>query len=117
MSWADNILETIRSFGGGRTVNAGDEGLFIRILRNFFGIGDIQALFHLATFGNPDCAKRLFSAADIAIVVAAVAYVIIPFDAIPDFIPVAGYLDDMGVIQFILNRYGDKIRQYRENCM
>jgi uncharacterized membrane protein YkvA (DUF1232 family) len=117
MSWSDNILQTIKSFGGGKKVNNNDEGLFTKILKNFFAVGEIQALFHLATFRNPDCAKRIFSAADLAIVVAAVAYVIFPFDAIPDFIPITGLLDDVGVVNFVLNRYGEKIRQYRENCM
>ena len=32
------------------------------------------------------------------ILVAAVAYVLCPFDAVPDFIPVAGWLDDIGVL-------------------
>ena len=33
-----------------------------------------------------------------AILVAAVAYVISPIDIVPDFIPVAGWLDDVGVL-------------------
>ena len=32
------------------------------------------------------------------ILCAAVAYVLCPFDAIPDFIPVAGWADDVGVL-------------------
>ncbi len=33
-----------------------------------------------------------------AILVAAVAYVLCPFDAIPDYIPVVGWADDIGVL-------------------
>ncbi|MFL5321390.1 MAG: YkvA family protein [Myxococcaceae bacterium] len=31
----------------------------------------------------------------------AVAYVVFPFDAIPDFIPLIGWLDDLGVISAV----------------
>ena len=31
----------------------------------------------------------------------AVAYVILPFDLIPDFIPVLGWLDDVGVVSAV----------------
>lgn len=33
-----------------------------------------------------------------AILGAAIAYVLCPFDAIPDFIPIAGWADDVGVL-------------------
>ena len=32
------------------------------------------------------------------LLLAAVAYVVLPFDAIPDVIPVLGWLDDVGVL-------------------
>jgi uncharacterized membrane protein YkvA (DUF1232 family) len=31
----------------------------------------------------------------------AIAYVVLPFDAIPDFIPVIGWLDDVGVVSAV----------------
>lgn len=37
-----------------------------------------------------------------AIVVAGLLYFIMPFDAIPDFAPFVGYLDDMGVVLAII---------------
>jgi uncharacterized membrane protein YkvA (DUF1232 family) len=47
------------------------------------------------------------SVADIALVVGALLYLISPIDAIPDFIPVAGWLDDIAVAGLVLG-YLDK---------
>ena len=33
-----------------------------------------------------------------SILAATIAYVLCPFDAIPDFIPIAGWIDDVGVL-------------------
>lgn len=112
-----NFEDLINKFGKNKKVNSSDENFFIGILKNFISIGDIKALFHLATFQNIDCAEKIFSLTDIAIIIAGVAYVIFPFDAIPDFIPITGYLDDIGVIKFILSTYGNLIKKYREKCM
>lgn len=38
-----------------------------------------------------------------AIVVLTLAYLISPLDAIPDFIPVAGFLDDIVLVPFLIN--------------
>ncbi len=40
----------------------------------------------------------------LVIVVLSVAYVIWPFDIIPDFIPIAGWTDDAVVLYFLLRR-------------
>lgn len=47
------------------------------------------------------------SAADIVLIVAALLYLISPIDAVPDFIPFAGWLDDVGVAGLVLS-YLDK---------
>ena len=36
------------------------------------------------------------------LLVAALAYVVIPFDAVPDMLPVVGWLDDAGVVTLAL---------------
>jgi uncharacterized membrane protein YkvA (DUF1232 family) len=47
-----------------------------------------------------------------SIVVAALVYFITPFDAIPDMLPLIGYLDDFGVIAAVLAFLGKEIRPY-----
>jgi uncharacterized membrane protein YkvA (DUF1232 family) len=42
------------------------------------------------------------STGDIILVVAALAYLISPIDAVPDFIPFAGWLDDVAVATLVL---------------
>ncbi len=50
----------------------------------------------------------------IALVVAAIAYFVSPIDLIPDFIPVAGYLDDATVIGFVLASVNNDLHNFRE---
>ena len=50
----------------------------------------VAAAFAFADPRTPAWAKALIGAA--------IAYVLCPFDAIPDFIPVAGWADDIGVL-------------------
>ena len=52
----------------------------------------------------PRCRKLLL--------VALVGYLALPFDLVPDFIPVAGQLDDVLVVAFVLRRFlrsGDEL--------
>ena len=50
------------------------------------------------------------STVDIVLVVAALLYLISPFDAIPDFIPVVGWLDDVAVAGLVLSYLDKKAR-------
>jgi uncharacterized membrane protein YkvA (DUF1232 family) len=49
-----------------------------------------------------------------SVVVAALVYFVTPIDAIPDFIPVAGFLDDLGVIAATIKFLGNEIKGYYE---
>jgi uncharacterized membrane protein YkvA (DUF1232 family) len=68
--------------------------------------GDARALAGLA----PDCAvllKRLLADPRVPrrrklLVAAAAGYLALPFDLVPDFVPVAGQLDDVLVLAFVL---------------
>lgn len=45
-------------------------------------------------------------------VIAALAYVIDPLDAIPDVAPIVGLLDDFGVIALVVRHIGKKLKPY-----
>jgi uncharacterized membrane protein YkvA (DUF1232 family) len=50
----------------------------------------------------------------IAAAAAAVAYFVMPIDAIPDFIPVAGYIDDVAVILLVVDAISRNLDDFRE---
>jgi len=66
---------------------------------------------HLRAFGNYlfDPEVKWYKK---AIVAAALIYFITPVDAIPDFVPFAGFLDDMGVIAWTIRFLGKEIEGY-----
>ena len=45
----------------------------------------------------------------ILMVVAALIYFVTPFDLLPDFIPVTGYIDDFSIILTVFNRFKEDI--------
>ncbi|MFM2134184.1 MAG: hypothetical protein RL156_1465 [Bacteroidota bacterium] len=47
-----------------------------------------------------------------AIILGALVYFVVPVDAVPDFIPVIGYLDDAAVISAVVHALVDEIRAY-----
>ncbi len=44
----------------------------------------------------------------------AVAYVVSPVDAIPDTIPVVGYVDDFAVVEFVAKSVKDDVEEDKE---
>lgn len=54
---------------------------------------------------------------DKGIIIGALGYLIFPVDAIPDFIPVAGYTDDAGALAVALKKVSGNItREHREKA-
>ncbi|MGL5956521.1 MAG: YkvA family protein [Brevinema sp.] len=49
----------------------------------------------------------------LVILIAAILYVISPFDLIPDFTPIWGWLDDIAVITFIVKQFQSIIQDYQ----
>jgi uncharacterized membrane protein YkvA (DUF1232 family) len=53
------------------------------------------------------------SVKSIAILIGAILYFLNPFDAVPDAIPVIGYVDDVGVVAWVLKTLKDEIEKFR----
>jgi uncharacterized membrane protein YkvA (DUF1232 family) len=108
----DDILN---KYAKNKKVHPEDKNFFFEKLMSFFNLLDVSALWHIAT--HPDCAAQVFDWLDITIIIAVVAYVIMPLDAIPDFIPGLGLLDDAAIVTYVLSKYGSLIQRYKEICM
>ena len=82
---------------------------FFQKIRNASGITKVAdhlyALYHYMTDPAVHWAKK-------AIVVSALLYFVVPLDSIPDFVPVAGFLDDIGVISLTVRYVGKQLRAY-----
>ena len=50
----------------------------------------------------------------IALAIGAVVYFVSPIDLIPDFIPVAGYVDDAALIGFVIASAANELHNFRE---
>ena len=48
------------------------------------------------------------------LLIGTVLYVISPIDAIPDIIPFAGWIDDMGVISYTIGALKEEIKKYKD---
>jgi len=68
----------------------------------------LYALFKDAVNG-----KYKLPPASVAMIGGGLLYFILPADLIPDFIPVAGYLDDLAVLTTIMNALNKEISAYR----
>lgn len=56
--------------------------------------------------------KYKMSKGKIALLIATILYVISPIDAIPDFIPFIGWLDDIGIVSIALYQLADELTKY-----
>jgi len=44
----------------------------------------------------------------------ALAYVVLPIDVIPDFIPVVGFIDDIFVVGMVMKSISDEVERFKE---
>lgn len=51
---------------------------------------------------------------NMSIIIGTIVYVVSPVDAIPDFIPMAGWLDDVTIVGYALSKLSEEIRKYKE---
>lgn len=56
------------------------------------------------------------SAGNLALMVAALAYLALPIDLAPDFIPVVGLMDDCVVLGWVFFRLKDELAKYKKHC-
>ena len=56
------------------------------------------------------------SAGNLAMMVAALAYLVLPIDLAPDFIPVVGLMDDCVVLGWVFFRLKDELAKYKKHC-
>lgn len=50
----------------------------------------------------------------LVLIVCAIIYFVSPIDLIPDFIPVAGYIDDAVVMAFVIKQINSDLQKYKE---
>lgn len=50
---------------------------------------------------------------EMATIIGAIAYVVLPIDAVPDIIPIAGFGDDIGVVGLVLKQVNDALVRYK----
>lgn len=112
-----NPLKLMNKYSQNKKIAEKDKNIFFNLIRDFIAVSDLEVLWHIIRFKNKKCVKKIFTTSDIILLTAAVAYVILPLDAIPDIILVLGVLDDVVVIKFIISTLGNKMRLYRSKCM
>lgn len=54
------------------------------------------------------------SKSTLALLAGGLAYLALPVDLVPDFIPVAGWMDDAGVLGWIFARCADEFKKYKD---
>lgn len=76
-----------------------------KIANNIKLVRNIVALYRYLKSPKVSAAKK-------GIVIAGLLYFILPLDAIPDFIPIAGFLDDIGVVTALVNYLGKELEKF-----
>jgi len=50
---------------------------------------------------------------NLSIIVATIAYVVSPLDAIPDLVPFMGWMDDVTIVAYAVSKLTDEINKYK----
>lgn len=56
---------------------------------------------------------RAISSQALLAVVAALLYFVTPLDALPDWLPMVGFIDDLAVLAWVLRTWSDELAAYR----
>jgi uncharacterized membrane protein YkvA (DUF1232 family) len=73
---------------------------------------DLQIILRLIKAWRAGDYKDISTKA-IVILTGAILYFLNPFDAIPDIIPVLGYVDDVAVVGWVVKTFKDEIEKFR----
>lgn len=79
-------------------------------------LGEIGDTFLLMVEMAKDILNGKFniSKKDMVILAGAIIYVVSPFDAIPDVIPILGWTDDAGIVALAVKSLSDVISEYKK---
>lgn len=61
-----------------------------------------------------------YNTSKLVLIIAGLIYVVSPFDLIPDWLPVGGFLDDITVIRFVFSTVKEELERYKawnRNCV
>lgn len=76
-------------------------------------MGDFKVLVNMAK--DIMAGKFKVNAWNASIIVATIIYVVSPIDAIPDLIPVLGWLDDVTIVGYALSKLSEELKRYKES--
>ncbi len=82
---------------------------FVNNHKNAKWYNDFMLLYNMITDKNFKIDKRVYFT-----IAGVLAYMVAPVDAIPDFIPITGFVDDIFVIKFFMNSISQEIERYKE---
>ncbi len=82
---------------------------FINKHKNAKWYQDFMLLYEMITDKDFKISKQVYLA-----IAGALAYVILPVDVIPDFIPGVGFIDDVFVIGFVMQSIADEIARFKK---
>ncbi|WP_456488919.1 YkvA family protein [Caminibacter pacificus] len=81
---------------------------FIKKFSDLSFIDDLKLLFGMITDKEYSIDKKTY-----LIIAGAIAYVVLPTDIIPDFIPGVGFVDDAFVIGMVVKQLKNEIESYK----
>ena len=76
-------------------------------------LGDIRTAYDMVSDTVTGKYKGVSKSA-LAFLAGGLAYLALPVDLVPDFIPVAGWMDDAAVLGWIFTRCADEFKKYKE---
>ncbi|WP_456479908.1 YkvA family protein [Nautilia sp.] len=81
---------------------------FFHKFKNLSFIDDMKLLFEMITDKDYSLSPSTY-----AVIAGALAYVVLPFDVLPDFLPGIGFIDDAFVISAVIKKLKDEIENYK----